>query len=167
MKYSEFDFKHGRTVLQHHYPDIYNEIRKILSEFTHELGRQVKPTASSHLQETFERHGWTSEYQVTPDAPHLKYDLAKKKVAVEIQLNDAADCYNDYLKFLLGYNLGTVEVGVEIVYDDAMTGERFNNVPKIGKVHNDLSIYRRVLPCPMWVIGLTSNKTPTHTDDIV
>jgi hypothetical protein len=66
-------------------------------------------------------------------------------------------------------NLGTVEVGVEIVYDDVMTGNLFHNVPKIGKVRADLSIYRRVLLCPMWVIGLRrdAEREPGGIDDIV
>ncbi len=167
MIYSQFDFKHGRTILEQHFPEISEEIRALLGSFNHELGRRVIPTASSVLQSVFEQFSWTKEHQVTPDAPHLKYDLAKGKVVVEIQLNDASDCYNDYLKFLLGYNLGRVEVGVEIVYDDTMMGERFNNVPKIGKVQSDLTIYRRVLPCPMWVIGLTSSNKATYLNDIV
>lgn len=154
MLYSEFDFKHGRTILQHHFPDIYAEIQAILDAFDHPLGRHVKPTASARLQEAFEQAGWLREQQVTPEAPHLKYDLTKGRIAVEIQLNDASDCYNDYLKFLLGYDWDLVEVGIEVVYDDTMRGLNFNNVPKIGKIISDLTIYRRILSCPMWVIGL-------------
>jgi hypothetical protein len=48
--------------------------------------------------------------------------FCKGAVAVEIQLSDPADCYNDFLKFLLAHNLGLITVGVEIVYDDSVGG---------------------------------------------
>lgn len=70
----------------------------------------------------------------------------KGKVAIEIQLSDPADCYNDFLKFLLAYNLEAIEVGVEIVYDDSVRG---HNLPRLSKVQRD-----RVIPCPIWAIGL-------------
>jgi len=85
----------------------------------------------------------------------LKFDLYKPNlVAIEIQLTDASDIYNDFLKFQLAYNLELVEVGVEIVYDDMCRGPSFSNVPKISKVKKDLETFRRIISCPIWVIGL-------------
>lgn len=81
----------------------------------------------------------------------LRFDLFKNNIAVEIQLSDPADCYNDYLKFLLAYNVERIEVGIEIVYDDSIIGK---NLPKLSKVKNDLNIFRRIQSCPIWVIGL-------------
>jgi hypothetical protein len=60
-------------------------------------------------------------------------------------------CYNDFLKFLLAHNLGLIAVGVEIVYDDAVRGR---NLPRLSKVQRDLEVYRSVLACPVWLIGL-------------
>jgi hypothetical protein len=42
-------------------------------------------------------------------------------------------------------------VAVEIVYDDSVKG---NNLPRLSKVRRDLEVYRRIIPCPIWVIGL-------------
>ena len=75
----------------------------------------------------------------------------KGAVAVEIQLSDPADCYNDFLKSLLAHNLGLIAVGVEIVYDDTIGGR---NLPRLSKAQRDLEVYRSVLACPVWVVGL-------------
>jgi hypothetical protein len=69
----------------------------------------------------------------------------------EIHPPDPADCYNDFLKFLLAHNLGLIAVGVEIVYDDTVQGR---NLPRLSKVQRDLEVYRSVLACPVWVVGL-------------
>ena len=69
----------------------------------------------------------------------------------EIHPSDPADCYNDFLKFLLAHNLGLIAVGVEIVYDDSVGGR---NLPRLSKVQRDLEVYRSVLACPVWVVGL-------------
>jgi hypothetical protein len=41
-------------------------------------------------------------------------------------------------------------VGVEIVYDDTVGAEP----PALSKVQRDLEVYRSVLVCPVWVVGL-------------
>ena len=115
------------------------------------MGRGVRPTPAQVLTQLFEQQGWAREQPVTPNHSHLRFDLKKDRVAVEIQLSDPADCYNDFLKFLLAYNLEVIDVAVEIVYDDSVQGR---NLPHISKVQRDLEVYRRVLPCPIWVIGL-------------
>jgi hypothetical protein len=47
--------------------------------------------------------------------------------------------------------LGLIAVGVEIVYDDMVQGK---NIPRLSKVQRDLEVYRSVLVCPVWVVGL-------------
>ena len=115
------------------------------------LGRGVRPTPAQVLEDLLVQRGWQRQQPVTPKHPHLRFDLKKEKVAVEIQLSDPADCYNDFLKFLLAYNLEAIEVAVEIVYDDCVRG---SNLPHLSKVRRDLEVYRRIIPCPIWVIGL-------------
>lgn len=147
MNYSDYDFKYAKLLL--HEMEMLKEIETILRNVSTKLGRNIRPTPAKVLQEAFIKQGWNKEYSI-PDT-FLRFDLYKNKVAIEIELTDPADCYNDYLKFLLGYNSGLIEVGIEIVYDDTVSGE---NLPKLSKVRNDLTIFRRIIPCPIWVIGL-------------
>jgi len=149
MDYSEYDFKYATLIL--HDLEMKREIQEVLRRANFQLGRNVSPSPTASLKEIFVQRGWETEYQVTQDSPYLRFDLFKNKVAIEIETTDPADCYNDYLKFLLGYNTGRIEVGVEIVYDDDIRGA---NLPKISKVQKDLAIFRRVIPCPIWIIGL-------------
>ncbi|MFN4180842.1 MAG: BglII/BstYI family type II restriction endonuclease [Armatimonadota bacterium] len=150
-KYSEYDFKFAKTILRENFPNLLREIEETIAELNSPLGRGVRPTPSQVLEQNFERKGWQRQQPVTPNHPHLRFDLKKHKVAVEIQLSDPADCYNDFLKFLLAYNLEVIDVAVEIVYDDSVRGK---NLPHLSKVRRDLEVYRRIIPCPIWVIGL-------------
>ena len=149
--YSEYDFKFAKTILEKHYPSAMREIEDVITSFASPLGRNVRPTPAALLEREFVRRGWQSQQAVTSLETRLKFDLLKDKIAIEIQLADPSDCYNDFLKFLLAYNLELIDVGVEIVYDDSIHG---NNIPRLGKVSRDLVLYRRVLPCPVWAIGL-------------
>jgi hypothetical protein len=151
MPYSEYDFKFAKTILSQHFPTHLQEIQTTISQLNIGLGRGVRPTPAQVLTQLFEQQGWAREQPVTPNHSHLRFDLKKDRVAIEIQLTDPADCYNDFLKFLLAYNLEVIDVAVEIVYDDSVQGR---NLPHISKVQRDLEVYRRVLPCPIWVIGL-------------
>lgn len=149
--YSEYDFKFAKTILMEHYPVCFQDLGEAISELRTPLGRNIKPTPAQLLEEILVTKGWARQQRVTPRSGNLKFDLMKDKVAVEIQLADPSDCYNDYLKFLLAYNLESVDVAVEIVYDNSVRG---NNIPRLNKVVRDLDIYRRVLPSPLWVVGL-------------
>lgn len=151
VAYTEYDFKFAKTILKEHYPQCFLELEDCISQLQPPLGRNVTPTPARVLEDIFVEKGWKNQQPVTPRSNSLKFDLAKDKVAAEIQLADPSDCYNDYLKFLLAYNLESIDVAIEIVYDNSVRG---NNIPKISKVIRDLDIYRRVLPSPIWVIGL-------------
>ncbi|WP_448601387.1 BglII/BstYI family type II restriction endonuclease [Thermoflexus hugenholtzii] len=158
MGYSEHDFKYAKTILSQHFPEFIDEIedsirqlQDLISSGKTKLGRGTRPTPAQILEELLARKGWQRQQPVTPQHKHLKFDLKKGKVAIEIQLSDPSDCYNDFLKFLLAYNFEVIDVAVEIVYDDSVRGK---NLPRLSKVKRDLQTYRPVLPCPIWVIGL-------------
>jgi len=151
MPHSEYDFKFAKTILERHYPDRLREIEEAIAELKSPLGRNISPTPAKVLEQLLVSKGWESQRAVSSTLTRLKFDLLRDKVAVEIQLADPSDCYNDYLKFLLAYNLELIDVGVEVVYDDTIRGD---NIPRISKVTRDLELYRRVIPCPIWVIGL-------------
>jgi hypothetical protein len=151
MIYSDYDFKFAKTILEQHFADHLREIEDAVHELSSPLGRNVTPTAAKVLEQLLVERNWQSQQAVTTQESRLKFDLLKGKVAVEIQTADPSDCFNDYLKFLLAYNLELIEVGVEIVYHDSVKG---NNIPRLSKVRRDLELYRRVLPCPIWVVGL-------------
>ncbi len=151
MDYSEHDFKYAKTILQEHFPELFREIKEAIGALGTPLGRGVRPTAAQTLEELLAQKGWARQQPVTATHQHLRFDLKKGQVAIEIQLSDPADCYNDFLKFLLAYNLGDIDVAVEIVYDDSVQG---NNLPHLSKVVRDLEVYRHILSYPIWVIEL-------------
>ena len=155
MSYSDYSFKFAKTILQQHFQEQYEDILLAVGALNTPLGRGVRPTPAETLAELLHQRGWQREQPVTPNHTYLRFDLKKGEVAVEIQLSDPADCYNDFLKFLLAHNLGLIDVGVEIVYDDEVRGR---NIPRLSKVQRDLEVYRSVLACPVWVIGLREGR---------
>ncbi|MDT7961570.1 MAG: hypothetical protein RQ971_06865 [Armatimonadota bacterium] len=42
-----------------------------------------------------------------------------------------------------------------VVYDDSVGGR---NIPRLSKVQRDLEVYRSVLACPVWAIGLREGR---------
>lgn len=152
MRFQSYDFKHARLILEHQYPDALRDLTEIIADFSGPLGRSVSPPPAQALQALFAARGWETEAPVAPDKL-LKFDLKKGVVAVEIQLSDPADCYNDLLKFLLAYNLEAIEVGVEIVYADGIR-VKGRNLPRLSVVKSALETYRRIVACPIWVIGI-------------
>ena len=151
MLYSEYDFKFAKTILERHYPERLLEVQLAVAQLNSPLGRNITPTPAKLLERSLVDKGWESQATVTSAASRLRFDLVQDKIAVEIQLADPSDCYNDSLKFLLAYNLELIDIGVEIVYDDSIRG---NNIPRISKVRRDLELYRRVIACPVRVLGL-------------
>lgn len=152
MKYSEYDFKYAKLIL--HDMEMRKEIEDIIKNANFRIGRNVKPTPAKILTKLFIEKKWQPEYSVSKKSKYLRFDLFKNKVAIEIQFADPSDCYNCYLKFLLAYNAERIDVGVIIVYDKSVKGK---NLPKLEKVKSDLEIFRRILSCPIWVIGLKAN----------
>ncbi|MCX7926348.1 MAG: hypothetical protein N2554_11155 [Fimbriimonadales bacterium] len=151
MRYTEYDFKFAKTILQQHFPEQFEDIQGAIAQLDTRLGRAVRPTPAKLLAKLLRQRGWQHEQHPTPECPQLRFDLQKERVAVEIQMSDRADCYNDFLKFLLAYNQGSIDVGVEIVYDDTVNGR---NIPRISVVKRDLETYRQIFACPIWLIGL-------------
>ncbi|MFN3974159.1 MAG: BglII/BstYI family type II restriction endonuclease [Dehalococcoidia bacterium] len=104
----------GYDILRSEYPHYYSDIVDVIGSFQGPLGRGVPPPPAKAMQDLFVAKGWGKEAPVA-SGKALKFDLRKGPIAVEIQLANPADCYNDLLKFLLAYNLEVIEVGVEVV----------------------------------------------------
>ena len=151
MRLQEHEFKHALAVLRAVRPDIEQEVRALLSGLNIPLGRGHRPTPSEQVVARFAQAGWARDYAFKGG---LKFDLFKDGVAIEVQLSDRRDTYNDLLKFLLAYNLEVIEVGIAIVYGDDCRGRGFEETPRLSHLRRDLELFRRVIPCPIWAIGL-------------
>lgn len=147
MNFQSYDFKHACLILRSEYPSYYSDIVDAIGSFQGPIGRGVSPHPAKAIQDRFVAKGWEKEAPVA-SGKALKFDVRKGPIAVEIQLADPADCYNDILKFLLAYNLEVIEVGVEVVYAD---GVRLagRNLPRLSVVQRALETYRRILACPI------------------
>jgi len=79
---------------------------------------QKDPRPHSVITNVFSKKGWRRE-EVASSVSGMRYDLMKDKVAIEVETSHIIHSYKDYLKFLVGFNEGKIDVGVEVVYTKA------------------------------------------------
>ena len=107
---------------------------------------------NSEIRNAFELADWATEEQVINNSQY-RYDAYKDEVAVEVELSLHAYTYRDYFKFLLGLQIGKVEIGILIVrHESAQTDPAqvtFNRVVR------DLGIFTRIINIPILVLGIS------------
>ena len=83
-------------------------------------------------------------------------DFIKNKVAIEVQLGKYfAVTYDLFVKHLSFYNVGRIDLGIEMVPGKEMQNEMSSGVPFFEKeVHNVLRHGRTTPPVPMIILGI-------------
>jgi len=106
---------------------------------------------SKLLESHFGKLEWTPQYRLSikkETEKKWRYDAFKKGVALEIEKGGQA--YRDFLKFMLGNNLGKVDVGVLICpYKESGTDGHPSSV-----TIRELNDLRNILSMPILVIGV-------------
>ena len=132
------------------------EIENIINAL--EIDPLGKDERSPHkvIKKTFLEKGWSDEQQISQRSK-MRFDLYKERIGIEIETSHIIHTYKDFLKFLVAFNDGNIDVGVEVVYDDSFV-KKYNLPPArptIGKVKRDLeTLFRPIIPVPIYVIGL-------------
>jgi len=49
----------------------------------------------------------------------MRFDLYKERMGIEVETSHIIHTYKDVLRFLVAFNDGKIDVGVEVVYDDS------------------------------------------------
>ena len=139
-KYSHF---YGEEYLLVHQKELYKEITDIIEEITPE-----KMMLKS-LRELFHERGlWTKRSEF----------FIKNKIAVGVQLNKSLNAiYNTFVKHLLFYSNGFINVGVEILPIKKMQLNMSSGAAYYeGAVYNILRHGRSDPPIPLLIIGIES-----------
>ena len=109
MNITTFNHRQAEEILNSK-KETLNEIRETVIDLSQWEHKQIK--------EDLKKKGWETE-ELISDRPLKKkwrFDAYKNKVAIEIE---GSTCYRSFLKFILGYNEGKIDVGVLIIKMDS------------------------------------------------
>lgn len=129
--------------------EILNSKKETLDEVK-ETSIRLPQWDHDRIKEDLEKKGWKTE-ELISDRPLKKkwrFDAYKNKVAIEIE---GSTCYRSFLKFILGYNEGKIDVGVLITKN----GKQSTRGHPRSVTERELEDLRTIIPVPIYLIGLS------------
>ncbi|HUX17764.1 MAG TPA: BglII/BstYI family type II restriction endonuclease [Acidithiobacillus sp.] len=182
--YEVHEWKHACAILHHDFPNEWDDILAVLSDFrlnrswiTNPGGRKSKVSEfiDSYLygrdwvEKEFQTHVVVDEH--TMDTPTHKIDCFRNRVALEIEWNNKDPFYDrDLNNFRLLFDLRAISVGVIITRCDNLQ-EIFNQLGRGSSYGASTTHMSKLLPrieggggggCPLLVFGITQSL---YTED--
>lgn len=175
--YEIHEWKHATAILAHDFPDEWNDIVEVLSNFRLRkssivVGGKNKSVVSRSIDSEFYARGWEEkqfETSIVVDgkstaSPTHKVDCFKNRVALEIEWNNKDPFYDrDLNNFRLLFDLRVASVGVVITRCDELQNI-FNELGRGSSFGNSTTHMGKLLPringgsgggCPLLVLGIT------------
>lgn len=177
--YEVHEWKHACAILKEDFPNEWNDIISVLTDFRLNKSWIVKPggrksKVSGYIDEFLYDRGWiekefTTQVVVddhTMDTPTHKIDCFKNRVALEIEWNNKDPFYDrDLNNFRLLFDLRAISVGIIITRCDELQ-DIFNDI-KRGKSYGASTTHMsKLLPrieggsgagCPIVVFGISKS----------
>ncbi|MCK4469337.1 MAG: hypothetical protein KAU60_13390 [Desulfobacterales bacterium] len=177
--YEVHEWKHACAILKEDFPNEWNDIISVLTDFRLNKSWIVKPEGrkskvSGYIDEFLYDRGWiekefTTQVVVddhTMDTPTHKIDCFKNRVALEIEWNNKDPFYDrDLNNFRLLFDLRAISVGIIITRCDELQ-DIFNDI-KRGKSYGASTTHMsKLLPrieggsgagCPIVVFGISKS----------
>jgi len=182
--YEVHEWKHACAILHHDFPNEWDDILAVLSDFrlnrswiTNPGGRKSKVSEfiDSYLygrdwvEKKFQTHVVVDEH--TMDTPTHKIDCFRNRVALEIEWNNKDPFYDrDLNNFRLLFDLRAISVGVIITRCDNLQ-EIFDQLGRGSSYGASTTHMSKLLPriegsggggCPLLVFGITQSL---YTED--
>ena len=177
--YEIHEWKHACAILKEDFPNEWNDIISVLTDFRLNKSWIVKPggrksKVSGYIDEFLYDRGWiekefTTQVVVddhTMDTPTHKIDCFKNRVALEIEWNNKDPFYDrDLNNFRLLFDLRAISVGIIITRCDELQ-DIFNDI-KRGKSYGASTTHMsKLLPrieggsgagCPIVIFGISKS----------
>lgn len=182
--YEVHEWKHACAILHHDFPNEWDDILAVLSDFrlnrswiTNPGGRKSKVSefidsylyGRDWIEKEFQTHVVVDEH--TMDTPTHKIDCFRNRVALEIEWNNKDPFYDrDLNNFRLLFDLRAISVGVIITRCDNLQ-EIFNQLGRGSSYGASTTHMSKLLPriegnggggCPLLVFGITQSL---YTED--
>ena len=147
MNYNSFNFRQAEEILNSK-KEIFDEIKATIDGM---LFTPLQKGDHDKIIQAFKSKGWTNEEKISQDLrKEWRYDAYKGRVAVEVDTKSG--CYRSFLKFVLGYNLGKIDVGVVIVYN--MPDTESHHGRRFWVTRKELEDLKTIIPAPIFLIGI-------------
>ena len=156
MKYRIYSFRFAKEIIESIRKDLYDEILGIIEKEIN-INRENMNKAHKIIQETFKKHGWSTEEVIDKIKIPLKHDLYKNHIAIEVETSHIVHTYKDYLKFIASYNIGKIDLGIIITWTKQHITKRNldPSKPTLEKIRKDLeNVLKTIIPVPILVIGI-------------
>ncbi|OYT51282.1 MAG: hypothetical protein B6U76_11235 [Desulfurococcales archaeon ex4484_217_2] len=156
MKYRIYSFRFAKEIFESIRKELYNEILEIIEKEIN-INRENIRKAHKIIQETFKKHGWSTEEVIDKVKIPLKHDLYKERIAIEVETSHIVHTYKDYLKFIASYNIGKIDLGIIITWTKQhITKHNLDpSKPTLEKIRKDLeNVLKTIIPVPILIIGL-------------
>lgn len=175
--YEIHEWKHACAILASDFPDEWNDIIEVLSEFRLykswlTTGGGQKSKISGFIDEFLYQRGWEEKKfstrvvvdEQSMDTPTHKIDCYKNRIALEIEWNNKDPFYDrDLNNFRLLFDLRAISVGVIITRCDELQ-EIFNDLGRGQSFGASTTHMSKLLPrieggsgagCPLLVFGIS------------
>ncbi len=175
--YEIHEWKHACAILAGDFPDEWNDIIEVLSEFRLykswlTTGGGQKSKISGFIDEFLYQRGWEEKNfstrvvvdEQSMDTPTHKIDCYKNRIALEIEWNNKDPFYDrDLNNFRLLFDLRAISVGVIITRCDELQ-EIFNDLGRGQSFGASTTHMSKLLPrieggsgagCPLLVFGIS------------
>jgi hypothetical protein len=175
--YEVHEWKHASAVLERDFPNEWNDLCAVLTEFRLRRSEisapgKNKSTIASAIDHAFSRKGWVEkafDTKVVVDShemqsPTHKVDCFKNRVALEIEWNNKDPFFDrDLNNFRLLFDLRVVSVGIIITRCDDLQ-DIFDALGKGAAYGNSTTHMSKLLPrieggggggCPILVFGIS------------
>ncbi len=175
--YEIHEWKHAYAILAGDFPDEWNDIIEVLSEFRLykswlTTGGGQKSKISGFIDEFLYQRGWEEKNfstrvvvdEQSMDTPTHKIDCYKNRIALEIEWNNKDPFYDrDLNNFRLLFDLRAISVGVIITRCDELQ-EIFNDLGRGQSFGASTTHMGKLLPrieggsgagCPLLVFGIS------------
>jgi hypothetical protein len=156
MRFQTYNFRFAEEIL-YSQSDLKKEIKAVLDPLVIDPNAKGDNMPHRVIKAAFMEKGWSDEELLSTQSK-MRFDLYKNRIAIEIETSNIVHCYKDYLKFLVGFNMQKIDVGVEIVYANDYIKKhnpKKHAKPTLERVRYDLEhLFRPIITVPIFVIGL-------------
>ncbi len=178
-RYRVEERKHGASILKADFPNEFEDIIRVLSEF-HVLRSHIvvggggKTKVAQSIDAAFKARGWVEKSwdtkivvdEVETKSPTHKVDCYKNRVALELEWSNKDPFYDrDLNNFRLLFDLRVISVGVIVTKDDNFR-EVFDELNIFSKYGMSTTWMSKLMPkieggggggCPLLVFGITKS----------
>ena len=150
MRIKDHSFRFGKEIISAR-PEQYASVLAAIVNSQEAHLRKPGIPLEDHLIRELTAEGWKKSKNGRP-----VFSFFNSRVSIETEFSSPEFMYRDFIYFLTAYNADKIDVGVIIVStrDGMKRIKQSSSGISYEHVCEELNWLRRILPVPMWIVGL-------------